>query len=93
VKLLLKEVKKRQEHFLPSFLRTQREAEATGMRTPGMVSRSASPQGLRGTSSLGKRKMSQRIPSPRPLGSGQAREIHLAWKSRVWTYALNSPGA
>jgi hypothetical protein len=74
VKLLLKEVKKRQEHFLPSFLRTQREAEATGMRTPGMVSRSASPQGLRGTSSLGKRKMSQRIPSPRPLGSGQARE-------------------
>jgi hypothetical protein len=72
VKLLIREVKKRQEHFLQSFLRTQREAEASGMRTPGMVSRSASPQ--RGASSLGKRKMSQRVPSPRPMGSGQARD-------------------
>jgi hypothetical protein len=71
-KMLIKEVKKRQEHFLPSFLRTQRETEADGMRTPGMVSRSASP--LRGASSLGKRKMSQRVPSPRPMGSGQARD-------------------
>jgi hypothetical protein len=74
IKLLLKEVKKRQEHFLPNFLRSQREPEATGMRTPRMVSRSSSPPGTRGNSSLGKRKMSQPVASPQPMSSGQARE-------------------
>jgi hypothetical protein len=65
VKVLIKEVKKRQDHFLPGFLRAPRDTELGGLSTPGMMSRANSPP------RAGIRRMVQRPPTPQPSGSSQ----------------------